>query len=231
LGRSLFDQERLVDASSRFERALTLDASRAVYHLYVGWVAGEVGRHGDAEVALDKALELDKGLADAYWQRGRLRLKQGAVKDAIRDLERALQLKPSRYEALADLAVAFADGGRMPQALSTWEDAIAKDPDNPTWHFRYGKLLSSAGSGAQAAAHLKRAVDLVLELRPPPGAAKAKPPIWLWQAHYLLGRELGLVTASIPHWQAYLRLAAADDPYRPEAERALAALGQPWERR
>jgi tetratricopeptide (TPR) repeat protein len=227
LGRALFDQERYVDASTRLERALNLDSTRAVYHLYAGWVAGEVGRHGDAETALEKALELDKGLADAYWQRGRLRLKQGAVKDAIRDLQRALELKPSRHEALADLAVAFADGGRMPQALSTWEDAIAKDADNPTWHFRYGKLLSSAGNGAQAAAHLKRAVDLVKEA----SATKSKPPIWLWQAHYLLGRELGRVQAAVPHWQAYLRFSPADDPYRPEAERALAALGQPWEQR
>lgn len=227
LGRALFEQERYVDASTRLDRALNLDSTRAVYHLYAGWVAGEVGRHGDAETALDNALELDKGLADAYWQRGRLRLKQGAVKDAIRDLEHALELKPSRYEALADLAVAFADGGRMPQALRKWEEAIAKDADNPTWHFRYGKLLSSAGHGAQAAAHLKRAVDLVNEAP----ATKSKPPIWLWQAHYLLGRELGRVQAAVPHWQAYLRHSPADDPYRPEAERALAALGQPWEQR
>jgi tetratricopeptide (TPR) repeat protein len=232
LGRALFEQDRFVDSIQRLERAVSLDSTRAVYHLYVGWVAGEVGRHGDAESALEKALELDKGLADAYWQRGRLRLKQGAVKDAIRDLDRALELKPSRHEARADLAVAYADLGRMPQALSHWEDAIARDADNPTWHFRYGKLLSSAGNGAQAVAHLKRAVDLLTgSAGAMPGATQPKPPIWLWQAHYLLGRELGLVGAAIPHWQAYLRLSPADDPYRPEAERALETLGQPWDPR
>jgi tetratricopeptide (TPR) repeat protein len=228
----LFEQDRYVDAILRLERAVSLDSTRAVYHLYVGWVAGEVGRHGDAESSLEKALELDKGLADAYWQRGRLRLKQGAVKDAIRDLDRALELKPSRHEARADLAVAYADLGRMPQALSHWEDAIARDADNPTWHFRYGKLLSSAGNGAQAVAHLKRAVDLLTGSEGAlPGAPQPKPAVWLWQAHYLLGRELGLVAAAIPHWQAYLRLSPADDPYRPEAERALETLGQPWDQR
>ena len=232
LGRALFEQERFVDAILRLERAVNLDSTRAVYHLYVGWVAAEVGRHGDAESALEKALELDKGLADAYWQRGRLRLKQGAVKDALRDLDRALELKPTRHEARADLAVAYADLGRMPQALSHWEDAIARDADNPTWHFRYGKLLSSAGNGAQAVAHLKRAVSLVAGSEGAlPGASNPKPPVWLWQAHYLLGRELGLVAAAIPHWQAYLRLSPADDPYRREAERALQTLGQPWEQR
>jgi tetratricopeptide (TPR) repeat protein len=231
LGRALFDQERHVDAITRFDRALSLDSTRAVYHLYLGWVAAEVGRHGEAETALDKALELDKGLAEAYWQRGRLRLKQGAIKDAIRDLEHAVKLKPSRYEALADLAVAYTDDGRISRALATWDAAIAKDADNPTWNFRYGKVLSAAGNGAQAAAHLKRAVDLVAEARAALGSEKQKPPNWLWQAHYLLGRELGLVAAAIPHWQAYLRLSSSDDPYRPEAERALVSLGQPWDRR
>jgi len=230
LGRALFDQERFTDAMMRLDRAITLDPSRAVYHQFLGWVASEMGRQGDAEGALDKAIELDKGLADAYWLRGRLRLKQGAARDAIVDLEHARQLKPSRYDALADLAVAYADTGRMPKALDLWEEAIAKDADNPTWHFRYGKLLSSSGSGAMAAAHLKRAIDLLNEAErgPASGAARPKQPLWLWQAHYLLAREMGTVPASIPHWQAYLRLSARDDPYRPEAERALRSLGQPW---
>ncbi len=229
LGRALFDQERYVDAIARLERAQSLDGTRAIYSLYVGWVSAEVGRQSDAEVALDNAIELDKGLGDAFWQRGRLRLKQGAVKDAISDLQRALELKPARSEALADLAVAYADLGRMPKALDTWEEAIARDADNPTWHFRYGKLLSSSGNGVLSVAHLRRALDLVNESEGVvPDARKQKPPLWLWQAHYLLGRELGAVPAAIPHWQAYLRMAPPDDPYRPEAERALQSLGQPW---
>ena len=84
-----------------------------------------------------------------------------------------------------------------------------------------------------AAAHLKRAIDLVAEgsQAPLPSASKATPLPWLWQAHYLLARELGNVPASIPHWQAYLRLSPRDDPYRLEAERALRDLGQPWGQR
>jgi predicted Zn finger-like uncharacterized protein len=231
LGRAFFDQGRLVDANNRFDRALSIDPSRAIYQLYVGWVASEMGRSTEAEAALDQALELDKGLADAYWQRGRLRLKQGAVKDAVRDLERALELKPSRREAHADIAMAYADLGRLPQALRSWEEAIGSDPDNATWHFRYGKLLSASGNGAEAAAHLRRAIGLVIEQDAASPGAPAKPPIWLWQAHYLMGRELGAVGAAASHWQAYMRLSPHDDPYRPEAERALEALGQPWNKR
>lgn len=231
LGRALFDEEHPLDGLLRLERAVALDPTRPVYHLYVGWVAAELGRLRDASLSLEKALELDKGLADAYWQRGRLRQKQGAVRDAIRDLQHALELKPARNEARADLAAALADLGRTRDALQTWDDAIARDADNPTWHFRYAKLLSSSGSGDMAQAHLRRAIDLVEEARKAAPTAKPKPPAWLWQAHYLLARELGQVPAAVQHWQAFLRLSPADDPYRPEAQRALAALGQPWDPR
>jgi tetratricopeptide (TPR) repeat protein len=231
LGRTLFAQERYIDALNRLERSVALDPTRGLYQLYHGWVANEVGRNAEAQKDHDTAIELDKGLADAFWQRGRLRLKQGAVKDAIRDLETALELKPSRHEAVADLAVGYADLGRPSKAMEMWEKALGRDPDNATWHFRYGKLLSSNGSGPQAAAHLKRAVDLAAEAQAgTPGTQKEKP-VWLWQAHYLLAREFGQVQAAIPHWQAYMRLSPPDDPYRAEAERALIALGQPWERR
>ena len=228
LGRAFFEDDRYIDAILRLERAVSLDPTRAMYHLYVGWVANEVGRHGDAETSLKHALELDKGLADAYWQRGRLLLKQGAVKDAVRDLERALELKPTRGEARADLAVAYSDLGSTGKAIQAWEDALARDPDNATWHFRYGKLLSAIGKGAEAAAHLRRAIDIggAPEVAPP---GRRKVPPWLWQAHYILARELGSVSASAAHWQAYLRLSPKDDPYRREAEGALVALGQPWD--
>ncbi len=231
MGRALFGEEQSLDALLRLERAVALDPTRAVYHLHVGWVAAELGRLRDASISLEKALELDKGLADAYWQRGRLRQKQGAVRDAIRDLQRALELKPARNEARADLAAALADLGRTREALQTWEQAIAGDSDNSTWHFRYAKLLSSAGSGEMAQAHLRRAIDLVEEARKAAPTEKPKPPVWLWQAHYLLARELGQVQAAVQHWQAFLKLSPPDDPYRPEAQRALVALGQPWEPR
>jgi tetratricopeptide (TPR) repeat protein len=204
-----------------------------MYHFYVGWVANEVGRHRDAETALAQALELDRGLADAYWQRGRLRRKQGAVKDAIADLEHALSLKPSLTEALADIAVAYADLGQVKRAIAAWEEALSRDGDRPKWLYRYGKLLSANGQTARAVPHVKRAIDLVT----PKGVLAVatdedgKPPVWLWQAHYLVGRGLGMVQAAVPHWEAYLHLAPADNPYRREAERALASLGHPYKAR
>ena len=63
----------------------------------------------------DRALQLDKLLADAYWQRGIVELRTSVVNDAIKDLKRALELKPSRFEAqMALFYTALETNGPLP---------------------------------------------------------------------------------------------------------------------
>ena len=114
---------------------------RAEYHLYVGWAAIETGNVARAERELAEALKIDGTLADAYWQRGVLRARQGAVRDAVIDLVRALELNPARHEVHAALADAYYDLGRERDALTEWQKAVQGKPDNALWRFRYGKLL------------------------------------------------------------------------------------------
>ena len=71
----------------------------------LGWAANETSQPMKAAPALNKALELDHELGDAYWQRGVLLHAQGANVDALRDLQTALEKRPSRYEAWATIAL------------------------------------------------------------------------------------------------------------------------------
>src|SRR5262249_47470133 len=71
LGRALLVKgKNLVEAMRYLELAVNIDANRAEYHLYVGWAANELGQPAKASAELNKALELDRELGDAYWQRG-----------------------------------------------------------------------------------------------------------------------------------------------------------------
>jgi predicted Zn finger-like uncharacterized protein len=221
LGRALLVQgTRLADALRTLERAVELDPNRAEYHLYVGWAANEAGNVPKAEKALAEALRLDQGLADAYWQRGVLRQRQGAVRDAISDLTRALALRPSRHEAHASLADAFYDLGREQEALKEWQLAIQAQPDNPTWRFRYGKLLSANHQSEGAIEQLTRALALIDAVEPPPR--------WRWEAHHTLARALGPNAEAVKHWEQFLRLGPRDSPYRIEAKAFLDKAGRPW---
>jgi len=217
LGRAqLLEGTNLAMALRTLERAVEIDPYRPEYHLYVGWAANEAGRISIAEQALKKALSLDQGLGDAYWQRGVLRYRQGAVKDAVVDLSRAIELRPSRTEAHAALAEAYYELGMEPKALEQWRIAVAAQPDNASWHFSLGKLLQASSRDADARVELEKSLEL--------GAKQEPPPRWAWEAHRLLARSLGSQSAAISHWQQYLQLAPADNAYIEEAKQALARL-------
>ncbi|HEY1534744.1 MAG TPA: tetratricopeptide repeat protein, partial [Polyangiaceae bacterium] len=221
LGRALLiEGTRLAEALRLLERAVELDANRAEYQLYAGWAANEAGNVPKAEHALAEALRLDQGLADAYWQRGVLRQRQGAAKDAITDLNKALELRPSRYEAHAALADAYYDLGKEQQALGEWQLAIQAQPDNGTWRFRYGKLLSANHQLDAAREQLNKALELTANDDPAPR--------WAWEAHNLLAHAIGLKPEAIKHWEEFLRLGPRDSPYRAEAKASLEKLGKPW---
>jgi Tfp pilus assembly protein PilF len=204
------------------ERAVELDANRAEYQLYAGWAANDAGNVPKAEHALAEALKLDQGLADAYWQRGVLRQRQGAARDAIADLTKALELRPSRYEAHAALADAYYDLGKEPQALSEWQQAIQAQPDNATWRFRYGKLLAANHQTEASKAQLEKALEL--------SGTEEPAPRWAWEAHNLIARSMGARPESVKHWEEFLRLGPRDSPYRAEAKAMLDKLGHPWTR-
>jgi tetratricopeptide (TPR) repeat protein len=221
LGRALLVQgTRLADALRTLERAVELDSNRAEYFLYVGWAANEAGNVPKAEKALAEALRLDQGLADAYWQRGVLRQRQGVVRDAITDLTKALALRPSRHEAHASLADAFYDLGREGEAMKEWQLAIQAQPDNPTWRFRYGKLLAANHQSEGAVEQLTKALALIDTVDPPPR--------WRWEAHHTLARALGNNPEAAKHWEQFLKLGPRDSPYRAEAKSFLEKAGKPW---
>lgn len=221
LGRAMFSLGNNVEALRLMRSAVEYEANNALYRLHHGWVASDMGQVAVARRELNRALELDQGAVDAYWQRGVLNLKQGAARDATLDFKKALELNPSHLAANADMAQALSQLGKENEALPYWEKAIAGDGNNPTWLFRYGKVLIGRHQGAKGAELLIRALQQVEGQSPQPG--------WLWQAHYLVALGLGARAEAAQHWRRYLELSPHDSPYRGEAKRALARLGQPWE--
>jgi Tfp pilus assembly protein PilF len=149
-----------------------------------------------------------------------LRKQQGAARDAVSDLVRALELNPSRHEVHAALADAYYDLGRERDALSEWQKAVQGRPDNAPWRFRYGKLLVVNQMNDAGRAELLKAIEWAQK--------QESPPRWLWEAHHLCARSLGPKPEAAPHWEQFLKLGPRDSPYRSEAKQALVRLGKPW---
>lgn len=226
LGRAIFaDQGATPEAMRYLKRAVELDPNRAEYHLYVGWAANESSPAdlGLAQDEINKALELDKLLADAYWQRGELERKRLAVDDALKDLKHALELRPSRVDAYATMAECYEDKNDPTTALAMWAKAVAGNDRMPYWRFRYGKLLLDRGHAAEAAPHLSFAVEEALkkDTRPP----------WVAPAEFAAGealRKTGKRAEASTMYHRYLEIASMNDPDRRDAVSALASMGETY---
>jgi tetratricopeptide (TPR) repeat protein len=222
LGRALLvSGVNLTEAIGSLSRAAELDPHHAEYWLYVGWAANELGQPGRAEAALKKAIDLDKNLGDAYWQRGVLLQAQGQTIDALADLKMALEKSPSRFEAYATMALCYQDQSNWTAAEDAWRKAIAGNDKIADWHYRLGKIANNRANRGEAIVEIGRAIAL----GEAPGVAA--PPAWLFDAHFLLGEALRATdrAQAIAHYRRFLATAPRDNAYRSDAEKALAALG------
>jgi tetratricopeptide (TPR) repeat protein len=226
LGRAIFAKDGATNEAMRYlKHAVELDPNRPEYHLYVGWAANDANpaQLGLAQDEIQKALDLDKLLADAYWQRGELERKRLAVDDALKDLRRALELRPSRVDAYATMAECYEDKNDPATALANWQKAIAGNGHVPYWHYRFGKLLLDRNNAGEAAVHLSSAVEAALK-------QDVKPP-WLPPAEFAAAEALnrtGKRADSITMYRRFLEIASSNDPDRRDAIKALANMGETY---
>ncbi len=230
LGRALMLQgpPQNIEALRNLKRAVDLDGNRAEYHVYVAWAANEA-TPAQLELArdeVDKALALDNLNAEAFWQKGVLERMEGAIEDAVKDEKRALELRPSRYEAHATIAECYQDRNDEAGAMSEWVKAIAGDGRAPTaetrhpyWHYKYGKLLAEHGNVGAALPFLLAAASTAEKAEQRPG--------WLAPLEFLTGealRKTGRKADAIEHYRRFLEIAPASSPDRVDAQTALAQL-------
>ncbi|HEY2733404.1 MAG TPA: tetratricopeptide repeat protein, partial [Polyangiales bacterium] len=140
LGRLALARGRGPDALTHFDRALSLDGTQAPYHLFAARAALEMGNLGRTIDEAEAALGRDPTLGDAYWVRGIVRMRSGAVKDALKDARHALELAPGRYDAYALMAECFDELRQLPQAAEAYQTALTKDPQRGEWWYKLGRL-------------------------------------------------------------------------------------------
>jgi tetratricopeptide (TPR) repeat protein len=234
IGRALMlktDSASATEALKYLKHAVELDPNRAEFHVYLAWAANEA-TPAQLELArdeVDKALAIDKLVAEAYWQRGAIEQMEGALDDAIKDERRALELRPTRYEAHATLAQCYENKNDFRTALAEWAKATTGDSKSvaaaggqvphPYWLYRYGKLLGEHNEAAAALAHLVPAATAAEKLDIRPG--------WLADLEFLVAeglRKAGKKSEAADHYKRFLDIAPINSPDRADAKAALAKL-------
>jgi tetratricopeptide (TPR) repeat protein len=214
------------EALKELARAVQIDSNRAEFHLYWGWEANEAipPQLDVAKTELDKAIALDNTLAEAFWQRGTLDCKQGALDDGVADERQALKLKPTLYQAHAGLAACDEAKNDRAAAFAEWATAVNADQKamvpHAEWRYRYGALLLEQGSTGPAIAYLQLASD---------AAAKMDKPLpnWVYSCEFALAESLrksGRDSDACPHYIRFLELSPATSPDHADAEARRAAV-------
>ncbi|HEY6215932.1 MAG TPA: protein kinase [Pyrinomonadaceae bacterium] len=169
-GRYFLSRQTKADNDAAIEalnRAVTTDrdfaggwaelAQAYVWRLFL-FVPNEKDLQQKAFVAVEKALELDKELPEAYLARGRLLWTPAnhfPHDKAIQEYRRALALNPSLDEARNQLALVLGHVGLLDESLAELNKALAANPANNLARFRVGESLLFQGKYEQALTALR----------------------------------------------------------------------------
>ena len=114
----------------------------------------------DALGEYEKAIKLDPGNPEAYYWRGRTRIKTGEHALALDDFLRAVKLKPDYPEAYDNLGWLFARQKQYDEAILHLSRSIALKQDNAWAYFNRGRMYYHKGDTERAVDDLKKACDL-----------------------------------------------------------------------
>jgi tetratricopeptide (TPR) repeat protein len=185
-GKNLVNQRNPAEVKKSieyFQEAIRLDPNYA--QPYAGLASAYFGAdNSKAEAAVEKALQLDSNLAEAYAVRGFINT---AVKwdftAAEKDLIHAIELEPGNDTAHWVYAMVLADTSRFDQAIKEIETAQAIAPGTHAYERDRGRILFYARRYDEAIAQLKRAI----ELKPDSHSAFS----WIVRAHEMKGDQAG----------------------------------------
>jgi serine/threonine protein kinase/tetratricopeptide (TPR) repeat protein len=140
-GRDDYEKFYFADARKFLEKAIAIDPTFAVAHLYLGKVAAELF---DTKAETD-AYEIAKKYSGKASEKERLYIEAGYAHAVERDPDKRLRLLqdlakryPQEKQFHADLGLAYELRLSYPEAIREYEKALALDPD-------FGYALNQAG--------------------------------------------------------------------------------------
>jgi protein O-mannosyl-transferase len=127
------------EALSDLQTARRLGARRADLFEGLGNAFGTLGRRDSALAMFDEALRIDPGYPGAYYNRGITLLMAARPRDALADLDRALQLTPLKFAAIQGTrGYALMQLGNYPEATTAFSQAVAAGDTIPDLIYNRG---------------------------------------------------------------------------------------------
>lgn len=149
---------RLAAAEAAATKAVSLAPESAVAHLCLGFVQIWTNRAPQGIRECERALELNRNLADAYAHIGAAKLHLGQAEDTEAHIQEALRLSPHDTFVYGWCMIAGAANlylGKGEQAIAWLRRSIETNTNNPTSHFLLAAALARLGLLPEARSEAK----------------------------------------------------------------------------
>ena len=119
-----------------------------------------LGRYADAELLLQRCLELAPGFGAARHNYASVLHRMGRFSDAIAQTEELLKQDPQNANARAIYAALLGRIGDFPRAIACYEDFLKNFPEQPKAWMSFGHALRAVGRHDDAVTVYRRSISL-----------------------------------------------------------------------
>lgn len=151
-------EDRLPDAEAALRARLKEDATDVAAIRMLAEVAGRIGRYGDAERLLLRALGLAPGFGAARANLATVYYKQNRFPEAVETLDAVLAVDPANPAHANLKAAALGRTGGYDEAIALYEELTARFPDHAKLWMSYGHILKTVGRQDDSIAAYRRAL-------------------------------------------------------------------------
>lgn len=155
---ALFNAGRYADLEARARQLSTQYPTSGFVWKVLGTAL--LVQNKDGLQALQKAVELLPGDAEALSNLGNVQKAQGLVQDAANSYERAAAIRPDFVAAHYNLGIALKELGQIDKAMASYRQALALAPGFVEAHYNLGLALKDLGRDDEALACYRQALSL-----------------------------------------------------------------------
>lgn len=153
-------ENRLPDAEAALRSRLRADATDVAAIRMLAEVAGRIGRYGDAEKLLARALDLAPGFGAARANLATVYYRQNRYAEAVATLDAVLNEDPDNPAHANLKAAALARVGGYDEAIALYEELTRRLPGHAKLWMSYGHMLKTVGRQDDSIAAYRRALDV-----------------------------------------------------------------------
>jgi tetratricopeptide (TPR) repeat protein len=165
-GHILTQQKDLVQAEKVLRKAVSLNETNSIAHLYLGYALQEQGKLNEAISEYHRAIaenrrgiEDDPRYAELHNRLGIIFQIRGKFDDAVREYRRAIEIDPRNAASHYNLALALNDHGDADEAIAEYRRSIAINPKDPDPYNNLAAILRGQGKLDDAIIEYRHAID------------------------------------------------------------------------